>query len=79
MLEYLSERYNLLRDNVKKFSIRGYEEDEEKVTEVDLIRDLMFEIIKYEEDKNSKDLKPFQRKQEIIAAYNRLERDINAY
>lgn len=79
MLEFITEKYNLLRDNVKMFSIKGYEDNEEKITEIDIVKDKMVETIKYQEHHNMKDLKPFQRKQEIIAAYLRLENDINSY
>lgn len=79
MLEFIDEKIELLRDNVRKFSVRGYEEDEEGITEVDLIKDKMIEKIKYEEAKNSADLKPLARKQEIILAYDRLRKDIYRY
>jgi hypothetical protein len=79
MLEFLSNKFDLLRDNVKKFSIKGYEEDEENLTEVDFIKDKMVEKIKYNDGKNMADLKPHERKQEIILAYDRLKGDIYRY
>lgn len=79
MLEYIGDKYSLVKDNIKEFTIKGYTEDEENITEVDLIKDVMVDVIKYQEDKNMEDLKPFQRKQEIIAAFKRLETDINTY
>jgi len=79
MLEFLSNKFDLLRDNVKKFSIRGYEEDEENITEIDFIKDKMVEKIKYNDGKNMADLKPHERKQEIILAYERLKGDIYRY
>jgi hypothetical protein len=79
MLEYINNKFDLLRDNVKKFEIKGYEEDVEKITEVDFIRDKMIEKIKYSDGKNMSDLKPTARKQEIILAYERLRQDIYRY
>lgn len=79
MLEWINNNYNLIQDNIKMFAIRGYEEDEEKITEVDLIKDKMIEFISYSENKNMEDLKPLMRKQEIIKAYERIESDINNY
>ncbi|GGG92587.1 hypothetical protein [Pedobacter zeae] len=79
MLEYINNKFDLLRDNVKKFEVKGYEEDVEKITEVDFIRDKMIEKIKYSDSKNMSDLKPTARKQEIILAYERLRRDIYRY
>jgi len=79
MLEFINNKFDLLKDNVKKFSIKGYEEDEEKMTEVDFIKDKMVEKIKYTDAKNMADLKPNERKQEIILAYDRLRGDIYRY
>ncbi|WP_316753869.1 hypothetical protein [Pedobacter gandavensis] len=79
MLEFINSKFDLLRENVKKFSIKGYEEDEEKVTEVDFIKDKMIEKIRYTDTKNMADLKPTERKQEIILAYERLRSDIYRY
>lgn len=79
MLEFVGEKFDLIKDNVRKFSIKGYEENEEKITEVDVIKDLMVELINYEEDKNMKDLKVFQRKQQIEAAFLRLTTDLSIY
>jgi hypothetical protein len=79
MLEFIHDKFALLKDNVKKFSVKGYEINEEIISEVDFVKDAMVEKIKYIEDKNSKDLRPFVRKQEIENAYIRLEKDINQY
>jgi len=79
MLEYLGGKFDLIKDNIRKFSIKGYEEDEENISEVDFIKDVMVEVIKYEEDKNMKDLRVFLRKQEIEAAYLRLTTDLSVY
>jgi hypothetical protein len=79
VLEWISNNYDLMRSNVKQFTIRGYEEDVENITEVDLIKDKMIEFINYNEDKNMVDLKPFLRKQEIIGAYERIKNDLDNY
>lgn len=79
MLEFIGNRFDLLKSNVKKFAIRGYEEDQETISEVDFIKDKMIEKIRYSDGKNMADLKPMQRKQEIILAYERLRRDIYRY
>ncbi|GGH23823.1 DUF6731 family protein [Mucilaginibacter phyllosphaerae] len=79
MLSWIEENYDLMKDNVKKFAIRGYEEDEENITEVDLIKDKMLESISYNEDKNMRDLKPTFRKQEITEAYQRIKNDLDNY
>ncbi len=76
LLEWVNGHYGLLKENVKKLSVKGYEEDVEGITEVDLIKDKMIEYISYSESKNMVDLKPFERKQGIIEAYLRVERDI---
>jgi hypothetical protein len=76
MLEWVSDNYGLLRDNIKEFSIKGYEEDQETLTEIDLIKDKMIEFISYTENKNMDDLRPTARKQEIQLAYERIHRDL---
>lgn len=78
ILEWIGDNYALMKDNVKKFAVRGYEEDEDGVTEVDLIKDKMIEFISYSENKNMDDLRPNERKHEIIEAYGRIKRDLDS-
>lgn len=78
ILEWIGDNYALMKENVKKFAIRGYEEDENNITEVDLIKDKMIEFITYNENKNMDDLKPTARKHEIVEAYDRIKRDLDA-
>jgi len=79
VLEWINNNFDLMKNNVRKFAIRGYEEDEDNITEVDLIKDKMIEYINYNENKNMDDLKPTFRKQEIIEAYKRIENDIKNF
>ncbi|GAA4917439.1 hypothetical protein [Mucilaginibacter defluvii] len=79
MLEWIGNNYDLMKSNIRKFAIRGYEEDESNITEVDFIKDKMIEFINYNEDKNMVDLKPTLRKQEILSAYERIKNDLDNY
>lgn len=76
LVTWISDNFGLVKDNIKEISVKGYEEDQETLTEVDLIRDRMVEFISYTENKNMDDLRPVPRKQEIVAAYERITKDL---
>lgn len=79
MLEYINSKFDVFRDNVKKFAVKGYAEDADNMTEVDFIKDKMIESIKYTQVRNMSDLNPTERKQQIILAYDRLKADLYRY
>lgn len=79
MLNYLKQESDLMREHFEYVKVKGYEEDSEKVTEVDLVKDKMIQFISYTEDRNMTDIRPKERKIEIIAAYERIVNDLNKY
>ncbi|MFC3352426.1 DUF6731 family protein [Sphingobacterium zeae] len=79
ILNYLKEKSELALEHFQHIKVKGYDEDTENVTEIDLIRDKMIDYISYTEDRNMTDIRPHERKVEITEAYNRKIRDLKKY
>src|SRR5690606_23289344 len=79
IIEYAGNKYDMMKEHFNFIKVKGYDEDEEKVTEVDLIKDRMLQFISYSESKNMIDIRPKERKDQIILAYEKIEKDLNKY
>lgn len=79
LIEYAGNQYDMIKEHFNFIKVKGYDEDEEKVTEVDLIKDKMLQFISYSESKNMIDIRPKERKDQIVLAYEKIEKDLNKY
>ena len=64
-------------ENVKKVIVKGYTEDSNELTSIDLIADRMLRFIKLDEPKESNDLLEKQRKEEILRVYQECTNELN--
>ncbi len=79
MLNYLKQEKDLLKEHFEYVKIRGYEDDSDTVTEVDLIKDKMIKFISYSEARNMIDIRPKERKDDLIRVYEGIANDLNKY
>ncbi|GAQ13139.1 hypothetical protein MODO_0786 [Myroides odoratimimus] len=64
-------------ENVKKVIVKGYAEDQDQETTIDLIADRMIKFMKLEEPRESSDLLISQRKEEIRKIYEETKNELS--